>query len=129
LDLLLDTHVFVWAVADPSRLDRRTLAALASPENRIVVSAVVPWEIAIKQASGRLKFPLDLFDETIDRMGCEILPILPMHGIVAGSLPRYHNDPFDRLLIAQALIEELTLVTRDQTILRYNVPVFGASAS
>jgi PIN domain nuclease of toxin-antitoxin system len=129
LNLLLDTHVFIWAVAEPSQLDRLVRAALASPENQIVVSAVTPWEIAIKQASGRLKFPLDLFDDTVDRMGCQILPILPAHGIMAGSLPRHHNDPFDRMLIAQALIEDLVLVTGDQAILRYDVPVFGASAA
>jgi PIN domain nuclease of toxin-antitoxin system len=129
LHLLLDTHVFVWAVAEPSRLDRLLRVALASPENQIVVSAVTPWEIAIKQAAGRLKFPLDLFDPTIDRMGCEILPILPAHGIMAGSLPHHHNDPFDRMLIAQALTEELTLVTSDQAILLYDVSVFGRPTS
>jgi PIN domain nuclease of toxin-antitoxin system len=125
LNLLLDTHVFVWAVAEPTRLDRLVRAALVSPENQVVVSAVTPWEIAIKRAAGRLKFPLDLFDDTVERMGCGILPILPAHGIVAGGLPRHHNDPFDRMLIAQALTEELTLVTSDQAILRYDVPVFG----
>jgi PIN domain nuclease of toxin-antitoxin system len=128
LDLLLDTHVFVWAVADPSRLDRHMLAALALPENRVVVSAVTAWEIAIKRAAGRLRFPLDLFDATVDRMGCEILPIWPAHSIAAGALPRHHNDPFDRMLIAQALTEGLTLVTSDQTSRRYDVPVFGMPA-
>jgi PIN domain nuclease of toxin-antitoxin system len=128
LNLLLDTHVFVWAVAEPSRLGRLLQAALASPENRIVVSAVTPWQIAIKQGVGRLSFPLDLFDSTIERMGCDILPILPAHGIAAGALPRHHNDPFDRMLIAQALTEDLMLVTRDQAILRYDVPVFGGAA-
>jgi PIN domain nuclease of toxin-antitoxin system len=129
LDLLLDTHVFVWAVAEPSRLNRLVRAALASPENQIVVSAVTPWEIAIKRASGRLKFPLDLFDDTVDRMGCQILPILPAHGIMAGSLPRHHNNPFDRMLIAQALTENLVLVTEDEAILRYDVPVLGRPAA
>ena len=127
MDLLLDTHVFVWAVAEPHRLGRRLRQALESPDNQVVVSAVIPWEIAIKQAIGRLKFPLDLFDATIGRMGCEILPILPAHGIVAGGLPRHHNDPFDRMLIAQALTENLTLVTRDQAMLRYQVPIFRVS--
>ena len=127
MDLLLDTHIFVWAVAEPRRLDRRMQQALASPDNQVLVSAVIPWEIAIKQAIGRLKFPFDLFDATIERMGCEILPILPAHGIVAGGLPRHHNDPFDRMLIAQALTENLTLVTQDQVMLRYQVPIFRAS--
>jgi PIN domain nuclease of toxin-antitoxin system len=61
----------------------------------------------------------------IQRLGFDVLPILPAHGIVAGGLPRHHSDPFDRVLIAQALTEELTLVTSDQAILRYDVPVFG----
>jgi PIN domain nuclease of toxin-antitoxin system len=128
LNLLLDTHVFVWAVAEPTRLDRPTRAALTSPENRVVVSVVTPWEIAIKRAIGRLKFPLDLFEATVDRMGCEILPILPAHGIAPGGLPRHHNDPFGRMLIAQAQIEDLVLVTSDQAILHYDVGVFGVSA-
>ncbi|MGD0103094.1 MAG: type II toxin-antitoxin system VapC family toxin [Rhodopila sp.] len=129
MNLLLDTHVFIWVVAEPNRLDRLIRAAVASPENQVVVSAVTPWEIAIKRALGRLEFPLDLFDDTVTRMGCDILPILPAHGILAGSLPRHHDDPFDRMLIAQALTEELVLVTRDEAILRYNVPVFGAPAA
>jgi PIN domain nuclease of toxin-antitoxin system len=129
VNLLFDTHVFVWAVAEPSRLDRRIRAALVSPDNLVVVSAVTPWEIAIKQAAGRLEFPLELFDDTLARMGCDILPILPAHGIMAGGLPRHHNDPFDRMLIAQALIEDLTLVTSDEAILRYDVAVFGRVAS
>jgi PIN domain nuclease of toxin-antitoxin system len=91
----------------------------------VVVSAVTPWEIAIKQAAGRLQFPLDRFNDTINRMGCDILPILPAHGIAAGALPRHHSDPFDRMLIGQALVESLTLVTSDRAIARYAVPLFG----
>jgi PIN domain nuclease of toxin-antitoxin system len=128
LDLLLDTHVFIWAVSEPSRLESGMRAALVSADNQILVSAVTPWEIAIKRAAGRLEFPLDLFDSTIERMGCDILPILPAHGIAAGALPRHHGDPFDRMLIAQALTEALTLVTQDHAFLRYNVPVLGISA-
>jgi PIN domain nuclease of toxin-antitoxin system len=118
--------VLIWWVAEPSRLDLPALAALAADENQVMVSSVTAWEIAIKQAIGRLKFPLDRFDEIIERMGCDILPILPAHGIAAGSLPRHHNDPFDRLLIGQALVEELVLVTADASIRRYEVAVFGA---
>jgi PIN domain nuclease of toxin-antitoxin system len=91
----------------------------------VVVSAVTPWEIAIKQAAGRLQFPLGCFDDTINRMGCDILPILPAHGIAAGALPRHHIDPFHRMLIGQALVESLTLVTSDRDIARYAVPLFG----
>jgi len=129
LDLLLDTHVFIWAVSEPGRLEKGIRAALVSPDNQILVSAVTPWEIAIKQAAGRLEFPLDLFAITVERIGFDILPILPAHGIAAGALPRHHADPFDRMLIAQALTEALTLVTRDRTFLRYEVPVLGVSAA
>jgi PIN domain nuclease of toxin-antitoxin system len=96
-----------------------------SSENQVLVSAVTPWEIVIKQGIGRLNFPLDRFDATIDAMGCGILPILPAHGIAVARLPRHHNDPFDRMLISQALVEGLTLVTQDRAIMQYEVAVFG----
>ena len=88
LNLLLDTHVFIWAVADPSRLGARTRTALALPANQVLISSVTAWEIAIKQALGRLKFPLDRFDDVMHRMGFDVLPILPAHAIVAGGAPR-----------------------------------------
>ena len=120
--------MFIWAVAEPTRLSRHAYAALALPENQVLVSAATAWEIAIKQALGRLKFPLDRFDDIMQRMGFDVLPILSSHAIAAGGLPRHHDDPFDRMLIAQALTEHLTLVSTDQAIARYDVPVFGASA-
>jgi PIN domain nuclease of toxin-antitoxin system len=112
-------------VSEASRIDKATAAVLATPENRVMVSSVTPWEIAIKQAVGRLRFPLDLFHEMIENLGFEVLPILPTHGIAIGALPRHHNDPFDRMLIAQALVENLTLVTDDRAIARYTVPVLS----
>jgi PIN domain nuclease of toxin-antitoxin system len=125
LKLLLDTHIFVWAINETSRLDRRTQAALASPDNLVLISSVSPWEIGIKQALGRMRFPLDLFDEMIERMDFDVLPILPAHGIVAAGLPRHHNDPFDRMLIAQALTQDLTLVSADRVFTRYDVSLLG----
>jgi len=101
------------------------MEALASDENRVMVSAVTPWEIAIKRTIGRLRFPLEIFDEIMERAGFDVLPILPAHGIAAGGLERHHNDPFDRMLISQALTEGLTLVTRDRAIMQYDVQVFG----
>jgi PIN domain nuclease of toxin-antitoxin system len=103
------------------------LVALAADDNQVLVSSVTVWEIALKRAAGRLQFPLERFDEIIERMGCEVLPILPAHAIAAGGLPRHHSDPFDRMLIGQALTEGLVLVTMDRAILRYDVPVFGAA--
>jgi PIN domain nuclease of toxin-antitoxin system len=72
---------------------------------------------------GRLTFPVDQFDEMLLRMGFDPLPIQPAHGILAGGLPRHHDDPFDRLLVAQALAERLTLVSADETVRRYDVQV------
>lgn len=117
----------IWAVSDPSRLDQPTRAALAAPENQVVVSAATVWEIAIKHALGRLKFPLDRFDDIMQRMSFDVLPILPAHAIAAGGLPRHHDDPFDRMLVAQARIENLVLVSRDQAVMRYDVPIFAGA--
>jgi hypothetical protein len=124
--LLLDTHVFIWAVSEPAKLSGAVRLALSSRANAIFVSAVTPWEISIKQALGRLRFPLDLFDATIDRLGYRTLPVLPAHGIAAGALPRHHNDRFDRMLIAQAVREGLALVTADRVFARYGCAVLGA---
>ena len=96
---------------------------LASPVNRVLVSAVTAWEISIKQTLGRLEFPLDRFDDILQQIGFNPLPVLPGHGIAAGRLPRLHNDPFDRMLIAQALTGGLTLVSYDNAVCRYPVPV------
>lgn len=117
--------MFIWAVAEPSRLELHIREAIASAENSVTVSSVTPWEIAIKQGIGRLNFALDLFDGAVAGLGCSILPILPAHAIAVGALVRHHNDPFDRMLISQALIENLTLVTRDRAIMQYEVPVLG----
>lgn len=113
-------------MATPDRLAARQVRAVESPENQVFVSSATVWEIAIKVAAGRLLFPIDRLDETARRMGFDMLPILPAHAIRAGSLPRHHGDPFDRMLIAQAIVENLLLVTRDSVISRYDVAIFGA---
>ena len=119
--LLIDTHILIWADERPRLIAEALLAAMRDEANEIVVSAATIWEIAIKQAAARLRFPLDRFDDTIDRMGCDILPILPSHGIAAGALPRYHNDPFDRMLIAQAQAENLVLVSNEVVFDHYGI--------
>jgi len=101
--------------------------ALASPDNEVFVSTASIWEIAIKRASGRLTFPVDEFADLMRRMGFDILPILPAHAIAAAALPRHHGDPFDRMLIAQAIVETLELVSEDALIARYEVRLFGAT--
>jgi PIN domain nuclease of toxin-antitoxin system len=100
---------------------------VATPDNQVFVSAVTAWEIAIKHALGRLKFPIEQFDDIMLRMGFDALPILPTHAIAAGGLPRHHDDPFDRMLIAQARIERLALVSSDSAVARYDVPIFGGT--
>jgi PIN domain nuclease of toxin-antitoxin system len=127
--LLLDTHVLIWAMAEPARLDERARMAIVSPEHHILVSAAAVWEIAIKRALGRLKFPLERLTETMERMGFEPLPIHLRHAIAAGGLPRFHDDPFDRMLVAQAQLEKLVLVSEDATIARYDVSILGGAGS
>jgi PIN domain nuclease of toxin-antitoxin system len=112
-------------VATPARLGAGELRALADPANHVFVSSVTVWEIAIKRALGRLTFPVAEFDEMARRMGFDTLPIMPAHAISAGGLPPHHADPFDRMLIAQATVENLLLVTSDHQIQRYDVRIFG----
>lgn len=125
---MLDTHVLIWAVSESSRLDAPTRAAIAAQGNIVAVSAATAWEIAIRRALGRLEFPIDRFNEVVAVMRLEQLPIRASHAIAAGALPRHHDDPFDRMLIAQARLEQLLLVTDDPVFARYDVPIFGGSS-
>jgi PIN domain nuclease of toxin-antitoxin system len=124
LNLLLDTHILIWATTSPDRLDENLREAVLAHENQVFISSVTLWEIAIKKAAGRLKFPIEQYESIARRMGAAILPILPNHAIAAGALPRHHDDPFDRMLIAQATVENLVLATTDRQIARYGVRIF-----
>jgi PIN domain nuclease of toxin-antitoxin system len=121
--VLVDTHVVLWWLLDDSTLSDEVKDML-DHEPDAFVSAATTWEIAIKQATGKLKGPKDLPARVRDS-GLVELPMTIEHTIVAARLPRLHNDPFDRMLIAQALHNELTLVTRDAEIPRYKVPVLS----
>lgn len=123
--LLLDTHIFIWACMEPERLSPVEQSAIASPENQVLVSAATAWEISIKQALGRLRFPVDRLHEFIDRLGFEAIAMSLTHAVAAGRLPPHHQDPFDRMLIAQASIESLTLVSRDRLFARYGLKGLG----
>lgn len=125
--LLLDTHVFIWACVEPERLSVAERDAIADPRNDVFASAASAWEIAIKRALGRLSFPVERFDEFADALGFRPLPMTSAHGIAAGGLPRYHDDPFDRMLVAQARIEALTIVTSDRKIPQYEVALLRAA--
>jgi PIN domain nuclease of toxin-antitoxin system len=121
MKLLLDTHAFLWWDSDDSKLPESHRLAIASPRNEVFVSAVTVWEIAIKRASGKLIFGRQV-GSSIEGHGFRALPITVEHAEWAGGLPPLHRDPFDRLLVAQAHLEGLVLVTIDEQILRYQVP-------
>lgn len=123
--LLLDTHVLLWWLADDERLARGAASDLIrDAENDTVVSAVSAWEISIKQALGKLAAPYDL-PEQIVASGFQELPVTIRHSMAAGALPAHHQDPFDRMLIAQALAEQLTLVSADRRMALYDVPLIA----
>jgi PIN domain nuclease of toxin-antitoxin system len=122
--LLLDTHVLLWWLEDSPELSD-DLKDQIDTELEVYVSAATIWELSIKSAAGKLKLPDDLTG-WIERSGLSDLPIRMAHADLAGRLPAIHRDPFDRMLIAQALVEKLTLVTRDGLIHRYDVPLIKA---
>lgn len=122
--LLLDTNALLWWLADEG-LTAQAQDAIAAPENLVVVSAVSAWEISIKKALGKLVAPDDLGHQ-IQAGGFTPLPITVSHGVAAGQLARHHDDPFDRILIAQALAEGLTIVTRDKRFGEYSVALMPA---
>ena len=122
--LLLDTNALLWWLADEG-LTVQARDAIADPENLVVVSAVSAWEISVKKALGKLAAPDDL-EHQVQAGGFIPLPIAVAHGVAAGQLARHHDDPFDRMLIAQALAEGLTIVTRDKRFGDYNVNLVPA---
>jgi len=122
--LLADTHVVLWWLADDERLNDDLKSVLDS-EPDVYVSAATVWEVAIKQAIGKLRAPVDLA-ERVSESGFRELPILARHAAAAGRLPPIHRDPFDRMLVAQARSEDLMLVTRDANIRRYDVATLVA---
>ena len=127
--LLLDTHVWLWMIGEDERLNEPTRAALSDPENDIFLSAAAVWELAIKHAAGKLKYtgsPGVQVPIHIKRSGVLPLPITADHGLAAAALPMHHRDPFDRMMIAQALAEELTLATADDRLSAYEVPLLMA---
>ena len=120
MSLLLDTHILLWWLADSPRLSRKARKAIQDAE-AVWVSAVSAWEIAVKRSRGLLEAP-DNLEATLRARDIQPLPLTMAHATVAGRLPFHHRDPFDRMLIAQAMAESLTLLTADRQQTLYEVP-------
>jgi PIN domain nuclease of toxin-antitoxin system len=130
MKLLLDTHVVLWSVLQPEEISDAAMTAMSELDNDVYISAVSAFEISTKYSVGKLKLPappkLWLMPE-VDRIGeLAWLAVTERHALRAGNLPLHHRDPFDRLLIAQALDEDMTLVTRDRHLGGYSVSILAA---
>jgi PIN domain nuclease of toxin-antitoxin system len=124
LKILLDTHVFIWWDGEDPALSGDLREAISDPANEIYVSAASVWEIAIKRRRGKIAFAHGI-KEAVKRNKFLALPITPDHAEHAGGLPRHHGDPFDRMLVAQAMLEQMTLGTQDAMMRPYGVAVLG----
>jgi len=125
VNLLLDTHVLLWWLDDHPALSKPCRSAIADGNNLVFVSAVVIWEIRIKQALGKLKVP-SAFRAILDQQSFNWLSITVEHAHALENLPAHHRDPFDRMLVAQAGIEGFTLVTHDPIFRKYKIPIMLA---
>jgi PIN domain nuclease of toxin-antitoxin system len=121
--ILLDTHVFLWWLAESPKLKQEARLAIADATALVHVSAVTVWEITIKAQLDRLDPGTERIDQEITANGFVELPISAYHALVAGKLPPHHHDPFDRMLIAQAHVENLVVVTHDKIFSDYKVNV------
>ncbi len=125
MNILLDTHVLIWALENNPTLTERAVNAIVDGNNMVFVSSASVWEISIKQKLGKLEAPDNLLEEIrVHRF--TPLHINADHAQLAGQLPYIHKDPFDRMLIAQAIIEKLVLLTRDESIAGYDVNILKA---
>jgi PIN domain nuclease of toxin-antitoxin system len=121
--ILLDTHAFLWWLAESPKLKREARIAIADATALVHVSAVTVWEITIKAQLDRLDPGTERIDQEITANGFVELPISAYHALVAGKLPPHHNDPFDRMLIAQAQVENLVVITHDEIFSAYKVNI------
>ena len=120
MSLLLDTHTLLWWLNDTPGLSREARESIGDGHRDVYVSAATAWEISIKKRLGKLEAPDDL-DAALSENTFQELPITIAHATAAGQLPDHHADPFDRMLVAQAKLENLTLVTRDRNIAKYEI--------
>jgi PIN domain nuclease of toxin-antitoxin system len=125
MNLLLDTHVLLWCLGAPQRMQRETRKKIESPGTVVFVSAASAWEIEMKRSLGKLKVPNDLEEQLHEKRFTE-LPVRARHVQALRSLPSLHRDPFDRMLVAQATTENLVLVTADSKVRAYPVRTMEA---
>lgn len=122
---LLDTHTLLWWLSAPEELSTEAHEVIRNGRNAVYLSAAAGWEMSIKKALGRLDFPGNL-EEVLRNDHIEVLPITLPHALAVSDLPLHHQDPFDRMQIAQARLEGLVLITRDEKIEQYEVEVMRA---
>lgn len=122
--MLLDANVLIWFLGNSDRLDDRLAAKISDRANDVLVSAATTWEMSIKSGLGKLEVPDDL-PEALEASGFHELPVRWSHTEAVGALPPHHRDPFDRMLVAQAQVEGLTIATADPQISRYDVSIIG----
>ena len=125
MKLLLDTHLLLWAAGEPKRLSKQARTLIDNPENELLFSAASLWEVAIKRGLGREDFKVDarLLRRGLLDNGYSELPIISDHVVATESLPPIHKDPFDRVLVAQATVEGVTLLTIDSLVAQYPGPI------
>ena len=125
MKLLLDTHLLLWAAGEPKRLSKTARTLIGNPENELLFSAASSWEVAIKRRLGRKDFKVDarLLRRGLLDNGYSELPIISDHVVATESLPLLHRDPFDRILVAQATVEGVTLLTIDSQVSQYAGPI------
>ena len=119
--LLLDTHVLLWWLADDRKLTKTARDLITNPDNEVLVSSASAWEISIKTALGRLEIELDNLADAVVKTDFRPLPIGLRHALTAGRLPSVHRDPFDRMLVAQASVEELRIISHDRVFDLYGL--------
>lgn len=130
--LLLDTHVWLWMITGDKRLTEGHRATLEDPGSDLYLSAAAVWELAIKSVAGKVKYsgsPSVQIPIHIERSGVYPLALTVDHAIAAADLPMHHRDPFDRMMVAQARAEEMTLVTADRRLAAYGVPILDVGSS
>ncbi|HEX2885819.1 type II toxin-antitoxin system VapC family toxin [Vineibacter terrae] len=123
--LLLDTHVFLWAMEGGGRLRPAAIELITDSSNDLFLSVISVWEIGIKTAIGKLRAPGDI-ESGMRALGAAPVAMELPHALQAARLPLHHRDPFDRLIVAQAIVEQMPLVTRDHVLARYGVSIIAA---